>query len=99
MMMYCRLAQLVTALDASAARHRRDLFCSIPDAPRWDMVDIQYVRHFKRFLPLPELRKHSKDGGSLAGMKLFSHLLLSMQPVEQQHWDAVVALAEEAAAD
>ena len=30
---------------------------SSPDAPRWWHVQLQYVAHFKRLVPLPELRE------------------------------------------
>ncbi len=57
---------------------------SDPAAPRWDMVDVQWVEELPRFVTLEELKRH-KDG-KLAGMQLFTHLRLSIQPISQEHW-------------
>lgn len=62
---------------------------STPEKPRWDMVDVQYVRTFKRLLSLEELR----DIPELSGMLLFARSRLSVQPVEQHHYDLIVRLA------
>ena len=52
---------------------------STPSEPRWDMVDIRYVRKFARALTLDELRKESK----LKGMVLLKKgSRLSTLPVE-----------------
>ncbi len=71
------------------------LACSTEDKPRWDMVDVQYVSHLPRFVTLTELRQHSKPGGSLEGMPLFTRFRLSVMPLEQRYWDAIVNMANE----
>lgn len=43
--------------------------------PKWFMVDVQFVRDLKRFIPLAELKKyhleHKKNGmGALANLSL-----------------------------
>jgi predicted RNA-binding protein with PUA-like domain len=63
---------------------------SDPSDPRWDMVDIRFVRKFERPLSLDRLRRESK----LKAM----HLLrkgsrLSVQPVSKLEWDQVMTLA------
>ncbi len=61
---------------------------STPEKPRWDMVDVRYVSTLKNFLPLGELR----DIAELAEMLLFQRSRLSVQPVEQRHYDLIVKL-------
>ena len=65
---------------------------SKPSEPRWDMVDIKYVRKFARALTLDELRKESK----LKGMVLLKKgSRLSVQPVTPLEWRHIMKLAEE----
>ena len=62
---------------------------SKPSEPRWDMVDIRYVRKFYRALTLDELRKDSK----LKGMVLLRKgSRLSVQPVTQLEWKHITSL-------
>ena len=57
--------------------------------PRWDMVDIRYVRKFVRALTLDELRKESK----LKGMALLKKgSRLSVQPVTPLEWKHIISL-------
>lgn len=65
---------------------------SIPSQPRWDMVDIKYVKAFRRALTLDELRKEIK----LRGMVLLQKgSRLSVQPVTPLEWKHIITLAEE----
>ena len=65
---------------------------SDPSQPRWDMVNIKYVRTFPRPLTLEELRKESK----LKGMVLLKKgSRLSVQPVTPQEWAHIVRLGED----
>jgi predicted RNA-binding protein with PUA-like domain len=55
--------------------------------PRWFMVDVGFVRRFERLLPLDELRAML----DLEGMPLLRRgQRLSVQPVEQRYWDAIM---------
>lgn len=63
---------------------------STPQKPRWDMVDVRYVRTFKRFLSLDDIRSVPE----LADMLLFSRSRLSVQPVQRTHFDLIVRLAD-----
>ena len=56
--------------------------------PRWSLVDVRFVRAFKHFLALDELRK----APGLEGMLLFSRSRLSVQPVEKKYFDLIVKL-------
>lgn len=65
---------------------------SKPSDPRWDMVDIKYVRTFSRSLTLEALRKETK----LKGMVLLQKgSRLSVQPVTPLEWKHIMALAED----
>jgi predicted RNA-binding protein with PUA-like domain len=62
---------------------------STPSAPRWDMVDIKYIRKFARALTLGELRKDSK----LKEMVLLRKgSRLSVQPVTRLEWKHITSL-------
>jgi predicted RNA-binding protein with PUA-like domain len=63
---------------------------STPEKPRWDMVDVKYVRTFKRLLSLDELRAIPE----LSGMLLFARSRLSVQPVESQHYEFILRFAD-----
>lgn len=63
---------------------------SDPAHPRWEMVDIKYVRKFARPLTLNELRKETK----LKGMVLLHKgSRLSVQPVSPSEWKHILSLA------
>lgn len=62
---------------------------STASQPRWDMVDIKYVRRLRRPLTLDELRKESK----LKGMTLLQKgSRLSVQPVSRIEWEHILDL-------
>ena len=63
---------------------------STPDKPRWDCVEIAYVRTLPRFVALPELKKTR----ALKAMMLFKWSRLSVQPVDKKHYDRIVQMAE-----
>ncbi|XP_039986079.1 thymocyte nuclear protein 1 [Xiphias gladius] len=71
---------------------------SKPDNPKWSMVDVQYQRMVKRFLPLSELKKyhlqHRTKGGPLKDMALFTRARLSVQPLTAEEFDFVLSLEE-----
>ena len=82
-----------TQFDPQSKYHDAD---SPPDAPRWICVDVEYVRHAPRFVPLAELRAHP----GLAGMVLLQRgARLSVQPVSAAHYEIIRALAETERAD
>ncbi len=62
---------------------------SKPSQPRWDMVDITYVRRLQRPLTLDELHKEAK----LSGMVLLQKgSRLSVQPVSPPEWQYIMNL-------
>ncbi|XP_032953077.1 thymocyte nuclear protein 1 isoform X4 [Rhinolophus ferrumequinum] len=68
------------------------------DNPKWSMVDVQFVRMMKRFIPLAELKTHHQahkaTGGPLKNMALFTHQRLSVQPLTPEEFDFVLSLEE-----
>jgi predicted RNA-binding protein with PUA-like domain len=64
---------------------------SSPEAPRWWMVDIAFVEKLPRVVPLSEM----KADPALEEMLVTGKSRLSVQPVEQTHFDRVVGLARE----
>lgn len=62
-----------------------------PDKPRWFMPDVRYVRTFRRFVTLAELR----EVPGLEDMALLRASRLSVQPVTDEQWAIVCALADE----
>lgn len=71
---------------------------SKPDNPKWSMVDVQYQRMTRRFLPLSELKKHHLQhrakGGPLKDMALFTRARLSVQPLTTEEFDFVLSLED-----
>lgn len=63
------------------------------DEPRWYMVDIEFVRKLPRLVSLQEI----KDEPALEDMVLVNRSRLSVQPVEEEEFERVLAMAEEEA--
>lgn len=62
---------------------------SDPNNPRWIMVDIRYLRHTKRVIPLAEL----KECSALATMQLVRKgNRLSIMPVTAKEWNTILKL-------
>ena len=65
---------------------------SKPSEPRWDVVDIRYLRTFSKSLPLDDLRRDPK----LKSMILLQKgSRLSVQPVTSGEWKHILRLAED----
>jgi predicted RNA-binding protein with PUA-like domain len=66
---------------------------SDPDNPRWYMVDVRYVRHLKRTIPLTELKQYAD--GPLAELPLVRRgNRLSIMPVTPAQWDFILGLED-----
>jgi predicted RNA-binding protein with PUA-like domain len=61
---------------------------SSEEKPRWYMVDVEYVQHFKRFVSLSELREIPE----IQNMVLLNRSRLSVQPVTPDEWKIIVAM-------
>ena len=60
------------------------------DDPRWFMVDIRFVEKLPRLVSLQEM----KDDPTLDDMVVTGRSRLSVQPVEKQHFEHVLRMAE-----
>lgn len=60
-----------------------------PDNPIWLMVDVEFVEQFPTFIPLATLRADPKLNGMLL---LKRGMRLSVQPVDQSHFDHILKL-------
>ena len=63
---------------------------STTDDPRWDCVDVRAVRDLKRPVTLAEIKAEP----SLSKMSLVTSMRLSVQPVTDEEWQTVLAMAE-----
>ncbi|GAA6106380.1 thymocyte nuclear protein 1 [Tachysurus ichikawai] len=71
---------------------------SKPENPKWSMVDVQFERMTKRFIPLTELKKyhlkHKSGGGALSNVALFTKARLSVQPLTTEEFDFISSLED-----
>jgi predicted RNA-binding protein with PUA-like domain len=66
---------------------------SDPDNPRWYMVDVRYVRHLARTIPLTELKEYAD--GPLADLPLVRRgNRLSIMPVTARQWAFILDLED-----
>lgn len=64
---------------------------SDPDKPRWMLVDVKYLRHTRRVIPLSEL----KADPALEGMPLVRRgNRLSIMPVTAEQWEHILSLED-----
>lgn len=60
---------------------------SDPNKPRWFLVDVRYLRHTRRIIPLAELKEHE----ALKNMALVRKgNRLSIMPVTKEQWEAIL---------
>jgi predicted RNA-binding protein with PUA-like domain len=78
--------------DPTAFKRGHDHFDagSDPAAPRWFMVDVALVRRLKRPIALTTLHEHARALGGLMVLKRGNRL--SIMPVTEAQWQAVLAL-------
>jgi len=78
-----------TAFDADSKHFDAK---SDPDNPRWFMVDIKYLRHTRRVIPLSELKAHPQ----LENMPLVRRgSRLSIMPVSKSEWEFILSLEDQ----
>lgn len=63
---------------------------SDPDDPRWQLVDIKFVRKLKRLIPLEEIKQHADALDGLILIRKGSRL--SIMPIDKAHWDYLLEL-------
>lgn len=63
---------------------------SSTDNPRWYMVDVKFVRKFKRVITLDELKQHADALGDMATLRKGNRL--SINPVSKEQWEYILGL-------
>ncbi len=63
---------------------------SQPDAPRWFLRDVQFVRALKRLISLRELKQHEPMLEDFPLIRRGNRL--SVMPVSEDHWDYILGL-------
>jgi predicted RNA-binding protein with PUA-like domain len=82
-----------TAFDPHAKYADPD---SDPAQPRWYLVEVRYIRHLVRLIPLAELKSYAD--GPLAGLPLVRRgNRLSIMPVTESEWDFILGLERQPA--
>jgi len=80
--------EIVGIVEVSAEAHPD----STADDPKWECVDVRAVEKLPRPVPLATI----KTAPQFAAMMLGTHSRLSVQPVTQDEWDAVLRLSRDA---
>jgi len=62
------------------------------DNPRWQLVDIKYIRHLQRYLSLDELKQHTDVLTDFLLLRKGNRL--SVMPVEAEHWQYILNLEQ-----
>lgn len=63
---------------------------SDPDNPRWFMVDVKFVKKFKRTITLAELKEHAEQLSELPLLRKGNRL--SINKVSKEDWDYILGL-------
>jgi predicted RNA-binding protein with PUA-like domain len=63
---------------------------STQDEPRWILVDVEFVRKFKKPITLAEI-KANKDLEDMILVRRGNRL--SIMPIEKNHWDLILTMA------
>lgn len=56
-------------------------------------VDVEFAARYDRLVSLEQMKKHSAEGGALAGMVLFRQSRLSVQPVSEAEFQFVRSMS------
>ena len=64
---------------------------STPEQPRWDLVDVKFVRKLKRGIPLDEIRQHADALGEDFAL-IRRGTRLSVLPVTAAQWKLLLSL-------
>ena len=76
-----------TALDPDSPYHDPK---ATEEDPRWQMVDVTYVRHLDRTITLSELKDHADQLQDFALIRRGNRL--SIMPVDEEHWEYILGL-------
>jgi predicted RNA-binding protein with PUA-like domain len=80
--------------DASDPRHPLFDAKHSVSAPRWYAVDLRHVRPMRSFVSLASLRAAAVTNAALGEMLLLRQPRLSVQPISEEQWDAIMRLED-----
>lgn len=63
---------------------------SDPEKPRWQLVDVRFVRKLKRTISLDELKQHQEQLENMPLLRKGNRL--SVMPVDEDHWNYILSL-------
>ena len=67
---------------------------SDPKKPKWENVQVKFVRKFPQLVALTELKSFAKEGGALAGMQTLRQSRLSVSSVQPAEWHFIMGLID-----
>ncbi|KAJ9503719.1 hypothetical protein H2202_000858 [Exophiala xenobiotica] len=70
---------------------------SDPQKPKWELVHVEFVKKFDKFVSLKELKSFSQHGGALENMQMLKQGRLSVSAVSADEWRFILAVAGEPA--
>eukprot|EP00794_Sanderia_malayensis_P004595 gene4595-5198_t len=100
------IAGLMTIVKEGYVDHtqfdKKSAYCdpkSSKDNPKWFMVDVQFKRKLKRYIPLQELKeyylKHKSTNGPLKNIALFTKSRLSVQPLTKEEFEFILSIEDQ----
>ncbi|KIW12427.1 hypothetical protein PV08_09704 [Exophiala spinifera] len=63
--------------------------------PKWELVHVEFVKKFDKFISLKDLKTFSQQGGVLANMQMLKQSRLSVSSVAPAEWRFILGLAGE----
>jgi len=80
--------------DASDPRHPLFDAKHTESTPRWFAVDLKHVRPMRSFVSLASLRAAAVSDAALGEMLLLRQPRLSVQPISEEQWNAIIRLED-----
>lgn len=63
--------------------------------PKWELVHVEFVKKFDKFISLKDLKSFAQQGGVLASMQMLKQSRLSVSSVAPTEWRFILGLAGE----
>lgn len=64
------------------------------EAPKWEVVHVEFRQKFPEIIRLKELQMFAKAGGILENMQTLRRSRLSVSKVTEREWDFIISLIE-----
>lgn len=68
---------------------------STREAPKWEVVHVEFRKKFKDLVKLTELKSFGKPGGALENLQMLKQGRLSVSAVTGKQWKFIMGLTEE----